>query len=171
MAQPQFSAWASTMYDTKTDLAADLRVRVNELLARRLADGIDLMLQSKHAHWNVKGPSFIALHELFDKVYDGLAEYVDLVAERIVQLGGRADGIAASVVERSSLPPYPRGATDGMDHVLGLSTGLAAFGKAARNDVDDLAGWGDAGSADLMTEVSRGIDKYLWLVEAHVHAK
>jgi starvation-inducible DNA-binding protein len=159
------------MYDTKNDLAVDLRVKVNELLGRRLADAIDLMLQSKHAHWNVKGPSFIALHELFDKVHDGLADYVDLVAERIVQLGGRADGIAASVIERSSLPPYPSNATDGMDHIRGLSTGLAAFGKAARKDVDDLAGWGDAGSADLMTEVSRGVDKHLWLLEAHVHAK
>lgn len=158
-----------TMHDTRNDLAVDVRLKVNELLGRRLADAIDLMLQSKHAHWNVKGPSFIALHELFDKVHDGLAAYVDLVAERIAQLGGRADGLAASVVERSSLPPYPKGATDGMDHIRGLSAGLAAFGKVARKDVDDLAGWGDAGSADLMTEVSRGIDKFLWLLEAHVH--
>jgi starvation-inducible DNA-binding protein len=159
------------MYDTRNHLAVDLRVKVNELLGRRLADAIDLMLQSKHAHWNVKGPNFIALHELFDKIHDGLAEYVDLVAERIVQFGGRADGTAASVVERSSLPRYPSNATDGMDHVRGLAAGLAAFGKVAREDVDDLAGWGDAGSADLMTEVSRGIDKFLWLLEAHVHAK
>ncbi len=148
-----------------------MRAKVNALLGRRLADAIDLMLQSKHAHWNVKGPSFVALHELFDKVYDGLAEYMDLVAERIVQLRGRADAIAASVVERSGLPAYPTSAAAGMDHVRGLSAGLAAFGKAARKDIEDLAGWGDAGSADLMTQVSRGTDKYLWLLEAHLDSK
>jgi starvation-inducible DNA-binding protein len=160
-----------TMHDTSNDLPVAVRTRVTELLGRRLGDGIDLMLQAKHAHWNVKGASFIALHELFDKLHAGVAEYVDLIAERIVQLGGTADGLAPSVVENSSLPPYPSGTVDGMDHVRALSAVLAAFGQAARKDIEDLDGWGDAGSADIMTEVSRGIDTYLWLLEAHTQAK
>ena len=85
------------MHETKNDLPTGARTKVNELLGRRLGDGIDLLLQLKHAHWNVKGPSFIALHELFDKVHAGVAEYVDLIAERIVQLGGTADGLAPVV--------------------------------------------------------------------------
>jgi starvation-inducible DNA-binding protein len=156
------------MYDTKNDLPVDLRAKVAELLGRRLADAIDLALQSKHAHWNVKGPSFHALHRLFDDVYEAVDEYVDLIAERIVQLGGLADGTAASVVKRSSLPPYPRDAADGMDHVRGLSTALAAFGAVARKGIEGLSDWGDAGTAELMTEISRGTDKYLWIVEAHI---
>ena len=91
------------MHATRNDLPVAVRTKVNELLGRRLADAIDVMLQLKHAHWNVKGPRFIALHELFDKVHVGLAEYVDLIAERIVQLGGTADGLAPSVVKRSSI--------------------------------------------------------------------
>ena len=105
------------MHDTRNDLPVAVRTKVNELLGRRLGDGIDLMLQVKHAHWNVKGASFIALHELFDKLHAGVAEYVDLIAERIVQLGGTADGLAPSVVKRSSLPHYPGSTVDGMDHV------------------------------------------------------
>ena len=159
------------MHETKNDLPAGVRTKVNELLGRRLGDGIDLLLQVKHAHWNVKGPSFIALHELFDKVHAGVAEYVDLIAERIVQLGGTADGLAASVVKRSSLPPFPGNAVDGMDHVRSLASVLAAFGRAVRKDIESLDGYGDAGSADIMTEVSRGTDKYLWLLEAHTQAR
>jgi starvation-inducible DNA-binding protein len=160
-----------TMHDTRNDLPVAVRTKVNELLGRRLGEGIDLMLQVKHAHWNVKGASFIALHELFDKLHAGVAEYVDLIAERIVQLGGTADGLAPSVVKRSSLPHYPADTVDGMDHVRALSAVLAAFGQAARKDIGDLDGWGDAGSADIMTEVSRGTDKYLWLLEAHTQSK
>ena len=159
------------MHDTKNDLPAGVRTKVNELLGRRLGDGIDLLLQVKHAHWNVKGPSFIALHELFDKVHAGVAEYVDLIAERIVQLGGTADGLAPSVVKRSSLPPYPTNAVDWMDHVRSHASVLAAFGRAGRKDIENLDGYGDAGSADIMTEVSRGTDKYLWLLEAHAPDK
>jgi len=56
------------MFDTRNDLPANTRTKVIELLNARLADAIDLGAQTKHAHWNVKGPNFIALHELFDKV-------------------------------------------------------------------------------------------------------
>jgi starvation-inducible DNA-binding protein len=162
---------AGVMHETRNDLPVEVRTKVNRILGRRLADAIDLMLQAKHAHWNVKGPSFIALHELFDKVHDGIAGYVDLIAERIVQLGGIADGLAPSVVEHSSLPPYRSDVFDGMDHVHRLSSVLAAFGKATRKDIDDLDTCGDADSVDIMTEVSRGMDRYLWLVEAHTQGK
>jgi starvation-inducible DNA-binding protein len=158
---------AGLTHDTQNDLPVEVRENVCRILAWRLADAVDLMLQAKHAHWNVKGPGFIALHELFDKVHGGVGEYVDLIAERIAQLGGTADGLARSVAAHSSLPPYPGEARDGMDHVHGLSSALAAFGRAVRNDIDDLDECGDAGSADIMTEVSRGTDRYLWLVEAH----
>ena len=95
------------MAKTKNDLPETTRTKMATLLNAWLADAIDLALQSKHAHWNVKGPSFQSLHRLFDDVYEAVDEYVDLIAERIVQLGGLADGTAASVVKRSSLPPYP----------------------------------------------------------------
>src|SRR4051812_44250947 len=78
------------MFKTKNDLSEEVRVKVIGLLNDRLADAIDLQTQTKQAHWNVKGPNFIALHQLFDKISEDAGENVDEIAERVVQLGGVA---------------------------------------------------------------------------------
>src|SRR6185503_20134694 len=119
------------MFKTKNDLSEATRTKAVELLNVRLADAIDLQTQTKQAHWNVKGPNFIALHELFDKINEDVQEYVDEIAERAVQLGGVAEGTARMAVKRSSLPEYPN-VVDGRAHVDALSSALAVFGKAAR---------------------------------------
>src|SRR5256714_15683457 len=110
------------MFDTKNDLPVNTRTKVIELLNARLADAIDLQTQIKHAHWNVKGPNFIALHELFDKINEEVEDYVDEIAERAVQLGGIAQGTTRTVAKRSSLPEYPANAVDGRSHVDALSS-------------------------------------------------
>lgn len=158
------------MFKTKNDLTEGIRIKAVELLNARLADAIDLQTQTKQAHWNVKGPKFIALHELFDKVNEAVEDYVDDIAERAVQLGGVVEGTARSVAKRSSLPEYPATAIDGRSHVEALSSALATFGKSARKSIGDANDLGDLDTADLFTEVSRGIDKWLWFVEAHLQA-
>jgi starvation-inducible DNA-binding protein len=159
------------VFRTKNDLSEATRVKTVELLNARLADCIDLQTQTKQAHWNVKGPNFIALHELFDKINEEVEEYVDDIAERAVQLGGVAEGTARTVAERSSLSEYPADAVDGRGHVDALSSALAAFGTAARKAIDQANELGDLDTADLFTEISRGIDKWLWFVEAHLQAE
>jgi len=158
------------MYDTRNDLPASVRTPIVSLLNSRLADAIDLGTQAKQAHWNVKGPSFIGLHKLFDDVNTDVEEYVDLLAERLVQLGGVAEGTARCAAERSSLPEYPLDIADGREHVDALSTALSVFGKSCRQGVDTCDELGDSDTADLLTEISRGIDKWLWFVEAHQQA-
>src|SRR5215510_16565497 len=120
------------MFKTKNDISETTRAKAVELLNARLADAIDLQTQTKQAHWNLKGPTFIALHELFDKVNEDVEDYVDLIAERAVQLGGVAEGTARMVVKRSTLPEYGPKGPGGRDHVEALSSALAAFGKVAR---------------------------------------
>src|SRR3954470_14012513 len=105
------------MFETKNDLPQATRTRAVQLLNARLADCIDLQTQAKQAHWNVKGPNFIALHKLFDEINEDVDNYVDEIAERAVQLGGVAEGTARMVAKRSSLPEYPLTATDGRSHV------------------------------------------------------
>ena len=158
------------MFKTKNDLSESIRVKVIELLNARLADAIDLQTQTKQAHWNVKGPNFIALHELFDKVNEDVEEYVDEIAERTVQLGGVAEGTARVAAKRSSLSEYPASTVAGRSHVEALSSALAAFGKLARKAINDANDLGDLDTADLFTEVSRGTDKWLWFVEAHLQS-
>jgi starvation-inducible DNA-binding protein len=159
------------VFKTKNDLSEAIRTQVVKLLNGRLADAIDLQTQIKQAHWNVKGPNFIALHELFDKINEEVEDYVDDLAERAVQLGGVAEGTARMVAKRSSLSEYPAQAVDGRSHVEALSSALAAFGTAARKGIDQANELGDLDTADLFTEVSRGIDKWLWFVEAHLQAE
>jgi len=159
------------MFPTKSDINEATRVKVIELCNQRLADAVDLQTQCKQVHWNVKGPDFIALHEFFDRVNTGVEEYVDLIAERAVQLGGVAEGTARSIVARSCLSEYaPRG-TDARDHVDALSGALATFGKLAREAIARSAALGDADTTDIFTEISRGTDKWLWFVEAHLQAE
>lgn len=157
----------SATHATLNDLQDFIRGQVINLLNERLADAIDLQLQTKQAHWNVRGPSFIALHKLFDDIEASVRAYVDILAERIVQLGGIAEGTGASVVERSQLPQYPINITTGDEHVWALSNALASFGACIRRASDEANELGDANAADLCTEISRGIDKWLWMVEAH----
>jgi starvation-inducible DNA-binding protein len=155
------------MHPTKNDLPGKVRSKVLGTLGDRLADATDLMLQTKQAHWNVKGPNFIALHELFDKINESAEEWVDLIAERIIQLGGTAEGTVQATAERTSLAEYPLDITKGADHVDKLSDSLASFGKKVRSAIDKTGKAGDADTADIFTEISRDVDKYLWFVEAH----
>ena len=140
------------------------------MLQQYLAVAIDLSLQPKQAHWNVKGPHFIGLHELFDKVNEAVASYVDLIAERVVQLGGIAEGTVRAAAQRSRLAEYPLDIADGAAHVEAVARALSTFGREARNTIDLADELEDADTADLFTEVSRGIDKWLWFVEAHTQA-
>src|SRR6266849_2773763 len=154
-------------HDTSNDLPKDVRGQVVELLNQRLADAIDLETQTKQAHWNVKGAQFIALHKLFDEIYLAVEEYVDLLAERVVQLGGIAEGTARMAAERSELPEYPLAISTGEEHVWAVSNALASFGTRMRRAIDETDDLDDRDSADICTEISRGVDKWLWFVEAH----
>lgn len=158
------------MHKTKIDLSKETREQLIDILNSRLADAIDLQTQAKQAHWNVKGMSFIGLHELFDQVATHVEDYVDSIAERVTALGGTAMGTARVVAEKSTLREYPHEITDGADHVDALSTALADFGKRVRENIDDADKLNDKDTADLFTEVSRGIDKDLWFVEAHIQS-
>lgn len=158
---------APRLYATKNDLPEAARLEAVGLLNHRLADCIDLQTQCKQAHWNVKGPAFIALHKLFDEINEDVEAYVDLLAERIVQLGGIAEGTVGVVTNRSTLTDYPLTLSTGAQHVAALSDALAAFGRTARVGIEEMNELEDAASADILTEISRGVDKWLWFVEAH----
>ena len=158
------------MYKTKIDLSEKIRRNVILILNDRLADAIDLQSQVKQAHWNVKGPNFIALHELFDRVAESVEEHIDELAERITALGGTAYGTIAAAARASSLAPYPENIVEGLQHVNALAAALAQFGKKIRKGIDEAGKQGDADTADLYTGISRDADKYLWFLEAHLQS-
>lgn len=156
------------MYDTTNDLSPTTRRSMIDILNEHLADAIDLQLQAKQAHWNIKGPNFVGLHELFDRVASQASEHADEIAERAVALGGVARGTVQAVSGQSQLREYPLEVSDWRAHVRAMQGALATFGRGARKAIDDAAALNDADTVDLFTEISRGVDKSLWMVEAHV---
>ncbi|MGD0642414.1 MAG: DNA starvation/stationary phase protection protein Dps [Roseiarcus sp.] len=159
------------MQPTHNTLSENIRTQTVELLNRHLAAAIDLHGQLKQAHWNVRGPAFIAVHELFDKVAGEAESYSDLIAERAAGLGGVAEGTVQVAAERSFLVPYPLRIADENQHIFAVAATLAAFGQSAREAIGQSATIGDADTSDLLTEISRSVDHQLWLVESHVAPK
>ena len=137
------------------------------LLNQQLADAIDLSLQAKQAHWNVKGPLFVSLHALFDEIAHALTELIDELAERAVELGGVAEGTLEAVKTATRLPVYDTALLAGPDHVSALGSAMARFAESTRAAIDTAASCGDATTADVFTQVSRGVDKLLWKLTAH----
>lgn len=160
--------FAAPPFHTRNDLAADTRAAMVVLLNDRLADAIALGLQAKQAHWNVKGPHFKQLHELFDAVNALALEWADELAERAVQLGGVAEGLPGQVLDRSRLPAFPTRAADARGWVEAMATAVEFTANALRADIEEATAAGDAVTADLLTSIAGAADKQLWFVEAHL---
>jgi starvation-inducible DNA-binding protein len=159
------------MHPTRNTLNLKIRIQSVELLNKHLASAIDLHAQVKQAHWNVRGANFIAVHKLFDSVSEEVENYSDILAERAGGLGGTADGTIQVAAERTSLIVYPLGIADEQQHIFAVSGALAAFGEGVREASASATAFGDVDTADLFTEVSRGIDEQLWFVESHLAHK
>jgi len=156
------------MHESHLDLPDHVRKAAGALLQARLSDALDLEAQLKQAHWNVKGPDFFSLHELFDKLHGEVEDAVDVLAERITALGGVPDGRVQTTARSSSLDEYPLEARSAETHLRAFAAALGRFGRAVRVGIDEAASSGDADTADVFTEISRAADKQLWLVEAHL---
>lgn len=158
-------------HTTRNDLKSNVKKASIELLNARLADAIDLALVTKQAHWNLKGPQFIAIHEMLDGFRVTLDGHVDTVAERAVQLGGMAQGTVQTVSEKTTLDAYPTGISKTRDHLAALIDRYGAVANSVRAAIDEADEAGDADTADIFTAFSRDLDKSLWFLEAHVQEK
>lgn len=159
------------MFRTRNDLPQTTREQMVALCNQQLADTMDLYSQTKHAHWNVRGPEFYQLHELFDELAESVEGYVDLIAERATALAGEARGTIRMASATSSLPEYPERPRNGIAHVEALAERYGKLAASTRAAIDEAEEAGDTDTADLFTEVSRGVDKSLWFLEAHVQTE
>ncbi len=165
---PTTPRFEGRLFETRHDLDAETRASVVENLNRSLADTTDLMTQVKHAHWNVKGPQFQPLHELFDEQAAMLAEHADVIAERATALGGTAMGTARMAARESRLDDFPSEAIEGEDCLSALADRFAAHAAHLRTGIEITESYGDLDTADLYTELSRAVDKQLWFLESHL---
>lgn len=153
--------------ETRNGLKSNTRIAMVALLNDRLADSIDLALMTKQAHWNLRGRQFIAVHEMLDGFRAEIDGHADILAERVAQLGGIALGTTQAVAEGSRLKAYPDALISVDDHVVALAERYADLANATRAAIDTSAEVGDASSADILTALSRSLDKALWFLEAH----
>lgn len=156
------------MPPTQNDLPAGSRTKAVKLINARLADLLDLRSFVKLAHWNIKGPNFIALHEMLDDAAGDLDEQIDTLAERGVQLGGLSIGTARQVAKLSSLKEYPTETVAQKDHLTALRSRYAEVCKSVRAAIDASSKIPDADTADIFTGISRLLDKQLWFIESHL---
>lgn len=162
------SQTAHHTFVTRNDLPAHLRETMITLLNQHLADTFDLYSQVKQAHWNVKGMNFIQLHLLFDELAASLLEYTDMIAERVTALGGVALGTARMVSANSRLPEFPEQIVASKQVVEVLAQRYGEYGSSTRTAISTAAEYGDQTTSDLFTEISRTIDKHLWMLDAHL---
>ena len=158
------------LHPVRIEIPLEIRMYVIQLLNQTLACTVDLRSHIKQACWNVKGHDFSQLHTLFATMATELDAYTDLVAERIVGLGGVAQGTARMATTRSTLPEYPDAIMDGPAHVLALAERVAPYATALRDNITLAADVEDAGSAALYTDMSRGVDRQLGVLDAHLHS-
>jgi len=151
-----------------TGIETNVKTAMIELLNSRLADAIDLALITKQAHWNLKGPTFIAVHEFLDEVRDELDDHVDVIAERVAQLDGIALGTIQAVAGATTLPAYPTDIRKVDDHLKALVDHFARMSKSTREAIDAADDAGDADTADIFTAYSRALDKNLWFLKSHL---
>lgn len=149
-------------------LKANAKSAVIDILNARLADAIDLALITKQAHWNLKGPNFIAVHEMLDPMRAAIDLHVDVIAERIAQLDGIALGTSQVVSKATTLDAYPTDIRKVPDHLAALAERFAALANQVREDIDATDEAGDADAADILTAFSRELDKDLWFIKSHL---
>lgn len=153
-------------FQTRHDLSAKTREQVCLALNATLADLSDLHSQVKQAHWNVKGPSFFGLHQLFDQIARGLLEPVDRVAERVLALGGFARGTVRMAAEHSGLDELPAEFRQ-VDIVADIADRVAHAASLVRARIDETEDAGDKVTADLLTGIAASLDKSLYFLEAY----
>lgn len=156
------------LHPTRIEIPPEIRLYLIQLLNQTLACTVDLRSHVKQAGWNVKGQDFSSLQALFGTMASELEAYADLVAERIAVLGGVARGTARMAAMQSRLPEYPGAIVAGRAHVVALAERFAQYAATMRGDIALAADVEDAASAAIYTDISRGVDKRLWALDAHL---
>jgi starvation-inducible DNA-binding protein len=155
-------------HPTRIDIPLEIRAYVITLLQQTLACTVDLRSQVKQAAWNLKGTDIFPLQALFTTIAIELDDYTDLVAARLTALGGVARGTVRMAVAQSTLPEYPEDLVAGTAHVRALAERFALYATAIRADIVHAMDVEDTGTANLYTDISRGIETRLGELDAYL---
>lgn len=141
--------------------------KIAEGLSGVLADSYTLFLKTQNYHWNVTGPHFGPLHDLFEEQYRELFDAIDEIAERIRTLGFRAPGTLKEFGDLASVKEQT-GQPDAMEMVKNLAEANETVHKTLRSAFETADEAGDEGTADLMVERMQAHAKNIWMLRSHL---
>lgn len=146
-------------------ISDDDRVKIAAGLSRLLADSYTLYLKTHNYHWNVTGPMFVTLHQLFEEQYTELALAVDEIAERIRALGHPAPGSYGEFQKLTSIRD-DAGTHDAQAMVAALVTAQETVARTAREVFPIVEAAADEPSADLLTQRMQVHEKNAWMLRS-----
>ncbi len=146
-------------------LTESTRHQIADGLAKVLADSYTLYLKTHNFHWNVTGPMFTTLHELFEKQYIELAAAVDEIAERIRALGFPAPGTYKKFIELTSIKEENQ-IPAAKDMIKQLVEGHECVVRTIRELFPIVSDNHDEGSADLLTRRLEVHEKTAWMLRS-----
>ncbi|MGD0769615.1 MAG: DNA starvation/stationary phase protection protein [Tepidisphaeraceae bacterium] len=150
-------------------LAESARREGVDNLNQLLADTMTLRDLYKKHHWQASGATFYQLHLLFDKHFGEQSELVDLIAERIMQLGGVGIAMAADVAETTLIPFPPKGCEEASTQIARLLHAHEIVLKEARTMATQANREGDDATNDiLVSNVIRTNEAQVWFVSKHI---
>lgn len=154
-------------YYTREGTTTEDKARIVSIIHRDLASCLDLAAMCKQAHWNVKGHNFIAIHRLFDEIYEYLAGVADTLGERIAAYGHTALSGAKYIIDNSYINPYPDYITHCDEHCMGIAERLATLANTYSQSINELDSIGSKVTSNVYQDIVFNLDKYLYFVEAH----
>ncbi len=146
-------------------LTGDSSKQVTGALQKVLVDLVDLSLQLKQAHWNVRGHNFQPVHLQLDEIVETVRDASDDVAERLTTLSVAADGRVTTVAQDSSLENYPPEFISWQQTISLVADRLMTAIKTVRSAME-VIGKLDAVTEDLLIQVAGDLEKHLWMVQA-----
>ena len=138
-----------------------------QTLNKYLVDFSNLSLVTKQAHWNLQGKNFISVHEMLDDFYEMFQKYVDIFAERLIQINFPAIATAEHLARNSSFQEYPSEISSSEEHLYSLLERYSQTANALRSDIDKAQA--DAATIDYYTQALEELDKAVWFIEAHLN--
>lgn len=175
VAQPQFRVDYreiqpfGTLRKLPIGLEDNARGQSVHTLNQVLAETMTIRDMYKKHHWQMSGATFYQLHLLLDKHYEEQAALVDLLAERIMMLGGVSIAMAADVAEMTTIPRPPKGREDVPSQLSRLLEAHEIILNLARDGADEADESGDDGTNDiLVSSVIRTGEAQVWFIAEHL---
>lgn len=159
----------ATKMNPQIGLSDEAMTGAVSILSTLLADEFLLRLKLRKFHWNVTGPQFLSLHEIFEKQYTALATFIDEVAERLRSYGAISPGTMAEFLDLARLEEFPEDNPDAEGMVKALVQDHEAMIRHLREDIKTAGDkYEDVGLEDFLTGQLQEHQEMAWMLRSFI---